>query len=64
MATFLYKTRDGSLPERKPRVYFTCHPDDFSKHFDNICTYIFKTHDCAIFYSEDMKNVVQAIFPE
>lgn len=64
MATFLYKTRDGSSPERKPRVYFTCHPDDFSKHFDNICTYIFKTHDCAIFYTEDMTAEIEKKYLE
>ena len=64
MATFLYKTRDVSSPERKPRVYFTCHPDDFLKHFDNICTYIFKTHDCAVFYTEDMTAEIEKKYLE
>ncbi len=38
----------------KPKVYFTCHPDDFVKYFDKICEDILKTHDCVICYTEDM----------
>jgi hypothetical protein len=25
-----YKTRGNSSPQGKPKVYFACHPDDFS----------------------------------
>ena len=64
MATFLYKTRGNSSPERKPRVYFTCHPEDFEKHFEKICEDIFKTHDCAIFYTETMTEEIEEKYKE
>ena len=64
MATFLYKTRGNSSPERKPRVYFTCHPDDFEKHFEKICEDIFKTHDCAVFYTENMVEEIEEKYKE
>ncbi len=53
-AVFSYKTRDSAQPGGKPRVYFTCHPDDFDRYFEKICEDLFKTHDCAIYYTEDM----------
>lgn len=64
MATFLYKTRGISSPEHKPRVFFTCHPDDFEKHFKKICEDIFKTHDCAIFYTEDLNEEIEEKYKE
>lgn len=54
MAEFKVRTRGDSAPKGKPRVYFTCHQEDFDKYFDRICEDIFKTHDCAIYYTEDM----------
>ncbi len=51
---FQIRTRGGGTPSGKPRVYFTCHPDDFDKYFDKVCKDIFKSHDVAIFYTEDM----------
>ena len=51
---FKYITRGGASPENKPKVYFTCHPDDFEKYFDLVCKDIFELQDCAIFYTEDM----------
>ena len=27
-----FKTRGESAPNRKPKVYFSCHPDDFEKY--------------------------------
>ena len=48
------RTRGNANPQGKPRVYFTCHPADFARYFDEICESIFKTHDCAIYYTEDM----------
>ncbi len=50
----LYKTKYGGSPAGKPRVYFTCHPDDFEKYFEKICNDIFESQDCAVFYKEDM----------
>lgn len=54
MAEFKVKTKGGANPQGKPRVYFTCHPDDFDKYFDKICEDVFKSHDCAIYYTGDM----------
>ena len=51
---FSYRTRGGSSPENKPKVFFTCHPDDLSACFDSICNDILESHDCAIFYTKDM----------
>ena len=48
------KTKGNSDPKGKPRVYFSCHPDDFEKSFEKVCNDIFKTHDCAIYYTADM----------
>ena len=56
MAEFKVKTRGGASPQGKPRVYFTAHPDDFDKYFDKICEDVFKTHDCAIYYTADMSE--------
>ncbi len=48
------RTRGDSNPSGKRRVYFTCHPKDFEFYFDKVCEDIFKTQDCAIYYTEDM----------
>ena len=58
MAEFKVRTKGGATPQDKPRVYFTCHPDDFEKYFDKICEDVFKTHDCAIYYTEDMTETL------
>ena len=50
---FLCKTKGNSAKEGKPRVFFTCHPDDFSNYFTKICEDIFLMSDCAIYYTED-----------
>ena len=54
MQDMLIRTKGNSSPSGKPRVYFTCHPDDFDRYFDKICEDIFQTHDCAIYYTGDM----------
>lgn len=56
MAQFKVRTRDKTNPKGKPRVYFTCHFDDFKAYFDKICSDIFATHDVAIYYTEDMRE--------
>ena len=48
------KTRGEQNPSGKRKVYFTCHPKDFKVYFDKVCEDIFKTQDCAIYYTEDM----------
>ena len=37
MAVFKVETKNKVDIDKKPRVYFTCHPDDFEKHFKKIC---------------------------
>ena len=59
MAEYLYKTRGNSSPQGKPKVFFTCHPNDFSRYFEKICEDIFKSHDCAIYYTEDMSAEIE-----
>ena len=58
MAVFKVETKNKVDIDKKPRVYFTCHPDDFEKYFEKVCADIFKTHDCAVFYTEDMNAVI------
>lgn len=52
------KTKGNVNPQGKPRVYFTCHPDDFELCFKKVSDDIFKTHDCAIYYTEDMTEEI------
>ena len=54
MAEFQTKSKNQTNLKQKPRVYFTCHPDDFDRYFQLICDDIFKTHDCTVYYTEDM----------
>lgn len=54
MSDFLFQTRGETRPEGKPRVYFTCHPTDFGKYFDEICKAILNAHDCVIYYTDNM----------
>ena len=58
MANIKVETKNQLDIGKKPRVYFTCHPDDFDKYFKKICDDIFKTHDCAIYYKEDMTEAI------
>lgn len=60
MSQFLCKTRPGESPGNKPRVYFTCHPADFTPYFQRVCDDIFKTHSCAIYYKERLDLPVDA----
>ncbi len=54
MSYLKVRTKNNASPQGKPRVYFTCHPDDFEKYFDSICEDIFLTQNCAIYYTESM----------
>ncbi len=58
MAKFLFKTKGNADPSGKRKVYFTCHPEDFARCFDKVCEDIFRTHDCVIYYTEDMKEII------
>lgn len=48
-----YITRQNSLPHGKPKVFFCCHPDDFSLYFPEISKDILDKQDCAIWFSEN-----------
>lgn len=54
MAKLITREKDGSTSQNKSRVYFTCHPDDFDRYFDQLCDDIFAICDCAIYYTADM----------
>ncbi len=58
MAVFKVEAENNADIDKKPRVYFTCHPEDFEKHFKTICEDIFNTHDCAVYYTEDMTEAI------
>lgn len=45
-----YKTRGNSAPDGKPKVYFSCHPEDFERCFNIVTEDILKLRDCAIYY--------------
>ncbi len=51
---FCYKTRGNSSADNKPRVYFTCHPDDLGRYLEEVCKDILDLSNCAVFYTEDM----------
>lgn len=59
MATIRIKTLNDSNPKGKPRVYFTCHPADFGFCFDTISKEIFRVHNAAIYYKDDMSEEVE-----
>lgn len=50
MHTLQYKTRADSAPKGKPRIYFCCHPEDFSIYFESISRELLEIWDCAIWY--------------
>ena len=53
-SVFRFRTRGGSIQDNKPRVYFTCHPDDFGETFESISDTILEVNDCAIFVTADL----------
>ena len=60
MSEFLFKTRHNSNPKGKPRVYFTCHAEDFDSCFGKIADDILALQDCAIYYLDDMAASIEA----
>jgi len=58
MSNLKFKTRGMVNPKRKPRVYFTCHPEDFDLTFRKVCEDILKQSDCAIYYPENMAEAL------
>ena len=58
MAVIKVRTKNKVDIDKKPRVFFTCHQDDFEKYFDKACNDIFKSHDCAVYYTKDMTEII------
>lgn len=58
MFSFDFRTRGGAEPQGRPRVFFTCHPDDFDRSFEKICADLLKSQDCAIYYTADMSGSI------
>ena len=57
MINLSVKTRRNSSPQGKPRVYFSCHPNDLGSCFEILTEEILKTQNCAIYYDgEEMKK--------
>lgn len=52
------KTPGGVSAQGKPRVYFTCHADDFERSFDKICEKLFEAQECAVYYTSDMDFII------
>ena len=49
-----FLTRTGALTGVMPRLYVSCHPDDFERLFRTICADIFAVQEnCAVFYEDD-----------
>lgn len=64
MANIRIKTLNDSNPKGKPRVYFSCHPMDFDSYFETISTEIFKAHNVAIYYKDDMSEEIEEKYME
>ena len=63
MASLNFKTKLNSHPQGKPKVYFSCHEDDFI-YFDDICKDIFEYSDCAIWYFNNELKFTDSEFNE
>ena len=52
-----YKTRGMSNPKGKPKVYFSCHPDDFETAFPLLSEDILAHANCSVWYRSEEKPV-------
>ena len=58
---FRYRTPDGADPGDLPRVFFSCHPDDFEMYFEIVCDMLFSAMDCAVYYTEDQNEDLSSV---
>ena len=58
-----YKTIGMGDPKGKPRVYFTCHPEDFKGTFETLSEDILRYANCAVWYN-DAPEDEGAVVPE
>ncbi|MBQ8751808.1 MAG: toll/interleukin-1 receptor domain-containing protein [Clostridia bacterium] len=52
MVQLKVKTRGGSSPQGKQKVYFCCHPADFSAFFEPVSEEILARQNCAVWYAD------------
>ena len=53
MSKLSYRTIADERPQGKPKVYFSCHPDDFSEYFEEYASRILRIQDCAIWFESE-----------
>ena len=56
MSKLSVQTRGNSTPQGKPRVYFCCHPQDFSICFSLLCQDLLTLENCAVYYETDWSS--------
>lgn len=56
MSVLSVRTREKGTAHGIPRVYFSCHPDDFDEYFDVVCGDIFRTRNCAVYYGPEVES--------
>lgn len=49
---FLFKTRGGSNPQGKARVFLLGQPEDFELYFNEVSDQILKYQNCAVWYTQ------------
>ncbi|MBQ8682951.1 MAG: tetratricopeptide repeat protein [Clostridia bacterium] len=54
MAQLKVKTRGDGSPQGKQKVYFCCHPADFSAFFEPLSAEILEKQNCAIWYDDTL----------
>ena len=56
MLEFKHKTADNEDLKFLPKVYFTCHRDDYEANFEKITDCILELYNCDICYTETMDD--------
>lgn len=52
MGQLKYRTRGNSSPQGKPRVYFTSHPEESERYFNQVADWVLSYQNCAVWYGE------------
>ena len=55
-----YKTLGDAIPDRKPKIFFACHPDDFHTYFKPISDMILSMYNCVFWYRKEKDGFTQA----
>jgi len=53
MSRLACKTKAGERPQGKPNVYFSCHPEDHRRFFEEYAGKILGIQDCAVWYEAE-----------